>query len=170
MHKPTKLRLAAALLDLATEKVVKQIKRDYNAETDAMQNGQASPATLTTPPARRTSKRNVLARVQVRKVEDWLSSQWTRVETDKPTMETVAVEATAALGFPVSPGNVFGATRTIGKVWPAPINAAHAGLGGNKSRRTGIIVRQIAAILAAYEVPATEEFKALAAEMESPSA
>jgi hypothetical protein len=63
-------------------------------------------------------QRNILDRRKERALENWLESQWERIEGTKLSRNTIAAQATEALGFPVSGGNVKGAAITLGKKLP----------------------------------------------------
>lgn len=67
---------------------------------------------------------NALSRAQQRTLEDWLANRWERVERTHPSQRVVAAHATVELGFPVTTGNVRGATRALGKTWPPSPAAA----------------------------------------------
>jgi len=73
-------------------------------------------------------KRNVFNRKQARQLEDWLLSQWDRVEAERPTQANLAERAAKELNFAgVGPWQIRSAVNALGKEYPAP----HKTTGGN---------------------------------------
>lgn len=111
------------------------------------------------------SRRNLLARPQERRLEDWISTQWDRVEAERPTRETFSIQATTAIGFHVSVGNISSAVKVIGKEWPTPKHANGDRGAGTKLRRMRVVVQQLKDLLADIGELPNPEFRAICEEM-----
>lgn len=68
-------------------------------------------------------KKNMLTRINARKVEDFLLANWDRILADRPRLNALALEVTQTLQFPVYKSNLAGAARVLGKEFPAPARA-----------------------------------------------
>lgn len=130
---------------------------------EVMGNGTGENGTAAKPPP---AGRSVLNRAQERKLEDWLSSQWDRIAGERPTVKVAAEQATAALGFTVSPGNVRGAVKTIEKDWPIPA-CRNAGGAGTRKRQIRTLTAQLVALLDSWDTEmASADFRKMCAELE----
>jgi hypothetical protein len=158
------LRLyAAARIDHATERVVKELKRlridpaTPGGKAQTMENGRNGVAA-------KANVRNLLNRQHERKLEDFIWSQWERIESERPTKEAFAEQATVALGFKVSGGNVGGSCRAIERIWPMPKRTGDSG-AGTKAARLRTMVAQIASMCRQRNMIATADFEALCGEL-----
>jgi hypothetical protein len=66
--------------------------------------------------------RNLLLEKEQKQLRDWLESVWEGIKSTKPTRYQVAKDASKALGFSVTGGNILGAAKEIGKSMPFPRN------------------------------------------------
>lgn len=73
---------------------------------------------MATPKGQGEIERNMLDGKQKYRLMQWLDTQRDRIERQKLTAPELAKEATTALGFTISPGNVYGAVGTIDLVLP----------------------------------------------------
>lgn len=108
---------------------------------------------------------NKLDRVQMRKLEDWISTQWERVETERPTYDVLAVQAATALGYAVTTGNVIGTVKVFGKPFPRPRGISHDHGAGTKARRMRAIIGQIQSMCVEMGAARTTEFDAVCMEL-----
>jgi hypothetical protein len=106
-------------------------------------------------------QRNILDRRKERALENWLESQWERIEGTKLSRNTIAAQATEALGFPVSGGNVKGAAITLGKKLPK----CRPGVAEAKTRKASfrITANALATLYRRVGEEPPEDFAALCA-------
>ena len=67
-------------------------------------------------PRRKYSNR--MDRKTLRKLEDWILSNWADIKSETMTIAELAKRAKNQLGFPVSHGNVTGTIRALDLEWP----------------------------------------------------
>lgn len=57
-------------------------------------------------------------RQESRRIEDWIFSQWERIEKERPTRDELASQASKALNLKMTRSIISSATEAIGKEYP----------------------------------------------------
>lgn len=65
-------------------------------------------------------QKNRLTRQESRRLEDWILSQWDRIEKERPNRAELSKRAGGELSIVVTPGNLSSAVDAIGREYPRP--------------------------------------------------